>query len=239
MSERLTRKEIKQDIREDEVQSFLINAIEKFQERPSFYVGILGALLALGVAIVGVVAFMDSRQDAANFELAKAMEVFDGQVVEEGTEPEGSTPTFASDEERRAQAKAAFAEVSGGAAGDVAELYKAEMAIQEGDTATARTIWEGFLRDHSDHVLAVSVRINLIHLDRQEDRAEQVAAELQSELDSANKSLPEDVILFELAQTREALGEQEAAIELYQRILDEYPQSPYSADARRITTAAS
>ena len=89
----------------------------------------------------------------------------------------------------------------------------------------------------SHSVLVLSVRLNLIHLDRQNGRTQEVADQLQRELASASKTLPEDVILFELAQTLEALDQQDEALDLYQRILDEHPKSPYTADARRVTTA--
>ncbi|MEM9593887.1 MAG: tetratricopeptide repeat protein [Acidobacteriota bacterium] len=240
MSERLTRKEIKQDIREDEVQSFLLTAIERVQDNPSAFVGGVVGVLVLMLGVGGVFGYMNSRNEAANEQLTKAMELYDAPIVEEDADPENpDSPTFADEASRRVKAMEAFQQVSSGSAADVAELYQAEIAIEDGDMAKARQVWEGFLADHGDHVLAMSVRINLIHLDRQEGKAEELAQDLQSQVDGANKTLPEDVLLYELAQTREALGQQEEAVALYQRILDEYPQSPYAGDARRVTTTAS
>ena len=239
MSERLTAKQIKHDIREDEVQSFLLRAVDKFQDNPRLYIGIAVGLLVAALASAGLIGWMNQRNADANYELASAMKVFDAPILEEGeTPPEGDKPSFESSEARLAKAKEAFAEVGGGGAKAVAKLYQAEIAIQEGDRDKAREIWENFLKGNEDHVLAVAVRVNLIHLDRQEDRAAEVAERLQRELDQAKKSMPEDVILFELAKTRQTLGEEEQAVELYQRILDEYPQSPYTAEARQATTAA-
>lgn len=240
MSQRLTRKEIKHDIREDEVRNVLVRVFDFLQERPREALAIAGGCLALVLAAIGLYAYLDSRGEAASEELAAALKIAAAPVTEEDAKPEDpDEPSFASEEAKRARVKEVFAEVRGGAAGDISRLFVADAAAAEGDVDTAREIWESFLADHGDHVLALSVRLNLIHLDRQNGRAQEVADQLQRELDSANRTLPEDVILFELAQTLDALDQKDEAIDLYQRILDEHPKSPYTAEARRVTTAAS
>lgn len=233
MSQRLTRKEIKQDIREDEVQSFLITAIQKFQERPKVYVGGLVAFIVIGVGASLLAAFVESRADKASEELSQAMRVYSAEVDASSPDPDADPPVFPSEEARRAQAEEAFAEIGSGDAGQVAELYEASIALDNGDTDKAREIWNEFLADNPEHVLAVSVRLNLIELRRKSGEAEQVAESLQTQLDAVEKDLPADVLIYELAQTREALGQSDQARELYQRLVDEYPQSPYTQDARK------
>ena len=242
MSQRLTRKEIKHDIRDDEVRSVLVRVFEFIQERPRVVVGAAGGVLALIVVVSGLLTYFDSRGEAASEELASALKVAGAPVIEDGAATaDGDDPSFDSEEAKRAGVKDAFEGVRGssGVASDVADLFLADIAARDGDTDTARGIWESFLANHEDHVLALSVRLNLIHLDRQNGRTQEVADELQRELDSAARTLPVDVILFELAQTYEALDQQDAALELYQRILDEHPKSPYTAEARRVTTSQS
>ncbi len=244
MSQRLTRKEIKHDIREDEVRNVLVRVFDFIQERPSVVVGAVAGFVVLILGVTGLFAYMDSRGETASEELAGALKIAAAPVTENDATPDDpKDPSFASEEAKRTRVKEAFEEVrSGGGSnlvGEVADLYLADIAASEGDTATARGIWESFLADNKDHVLAHSVRLNLIHLDRQDGRMQEVADELQRELDSATKTLPEDVILFELAQTLEALEQEDAALELYQRIIDEHPKSAYTAEARRVTTAQS
>lgn len=238
MSERLSQKQIKQDIREDEVQSFLITAIEKFQERPSFYLGILGGVLVAVLAVSGLFTWLEHRSEVAQQELADVIRVYEAPVVDEGATPEDEDePSFASAEARRERVGAALEGVNSGSAGEVADLYRAQLALDRGEVEEARKLWEAFLASQDDHALATSVRINLIRLDRQEGKAEALAEDLQRQLDGTDKDLPEDVLLFELAKTREALGQTEEAKDLYQRILDEYPTSGYAAKARQATTA--
>ncbi|MDA8016494.1 MAG: tetratricopeptide repeat protein [Thermoanaerobaculia bacterium] len=238
MSERLTRKEIKHDIREDEVQSFLLTAVEKVMERPKFYAGLLGAFLGIGVVISAVTAYLDHRADQASFELAEAIRVYGATVDAEKPDPNDPiAPVFASEEERLEAVKEKLGQISSGTPAELAKLYEADIALDNGDSETARQIWQDFLKGRSDHALALSVRLNLLALDRAEGKAEQVADALQSQLDSVEKELPEDVLLFELAQTRDALGQSDEAQELYQRLVDEHPQSPYTAEARRNTAS--
>ena len=244
MSQRLTRKEIKHDIRDDEVRNVLVRVFEFMQERPRVVVSAIAGFIILILSITALLSYLDSRGDSASEKLATALKIASAPVTEDGATPEDpDDPSFASEEAKRSRAKKAFEEIRGGVgsnvAGEVAGLYLADIAASEGDTETARKIWESFLADHEDHVLALSVRLNLIHLDRQAGRTQEVADNLQRELDGTKKTLPVDVILFELAQTLEALEQEDAARELYQRILDEHPKSPYTAEARRVTTAQS
>lgn len=237
MSRRLTRKEIKQDIRSDEVQSFLVRVFDRLQQNPSLVIGAVVGFVALVIAISGLLAYLSSRRSALNEELAQAIKIATAEVLEEGATPDDpDAPSFATREERRARAREAFEKVRGsGAVGAVAELQLARMAAEEGDTATAREIWREFLDDHEDHMLAVAVWTNLIHLDRQEGRAETLAAELEAELADDDRKRPEDLLLYELARTLETLDRDEEAAELYQRILDDHPQSPYAMRAQQAT----
>lgn len=237
MSDRLTRKEIKEDIRKDEVQHFLGDLILRIEERPTFYLGVLGIVLAAIAAASGIYAMMGSKASAANAELGKAIKIYSAPIEPTGAKPDDATkPSFANEAARKAKAKEAFEKVSSGAAGDIAELYQADIALAEGDKAKARKIWESFVASHKGDALAMTVRINLIQLDREEGKGQQLLDSLQKELDSTSKSLPDDVLIYQLARTRETLGQKDEAKKLYQRILDEYPTSAYTGDARRVTT---
>lgn len=238
MSDRLTRKEIKEDIRQDEVQHFLGDLVMRIEERPTFYLGLLGLVLALIAGASGIYAMMGSKAEESNAALGKAIKIYGAPIDAQNAKPDAATPSFANEGARKARAKEALDKVNSGDASEIAELYQASLAIQEGDKAKARQIWERFVKDHEGHALAMTIRVNLIQLDREEGKGQQVLDQLQKELDSSKKGLPEDVILYEMARTREALGQKDEAKKLYQRILDEYPTSAFTGDARRVTTGA-
>ena len=59
-----------------------------------------------------------------------------------------------------------------------------------------------------------------------------MASELQAMVDSPSADLPQDVVLGELAETLVALDRGDEAKVFYDRILDEFPDSAYAAEAR-------
>jgi len=240
MSKRLTRKQIKEDIRHGDLQTAVSTTYEKILSSQKLIVVAVVAIVALGIVSALVYFYLTRRGETAAKELAAAVEIYDAPVAGDDTAADDaakSGPRFASDEERRSKAREALQEVEGGAAGDVAGLYLADLALQDGDKAAARQHWQAFLDDHGDDdVLAVAVRLNLIRLDREEGKGEEVVERLEAELVEPEPDLPQDVLLFELAKTLDTLGRGDEAKDYYQRILDDHPRSPYANEAREKTT---
>ena len=80
----------------------------------------------------------------------------------------------------------------------------------------------------------MSVELNLLALDRQAGKLEEVKSGLEKQLqEGAKRSLPEDVVLYELAATLEALGRDTEAHDTLQRLVDDHPRSPFAFEARR------
>ncbi len=238
--ERLSRKEIKHDIREDAVGTFLHTMVEKGYENRSLLAKIALGLAVLVFGVMAASAFSESRQKAATTELVDALKVYSAPLEGDDGAEDADGPTFPDEETRRVAAKEKLEAVrghsGGGAAADVAGLYLADLAVEEGDMAKARSLWQDFVDEHGDHLLAQSARLNLITLDRDEGRGEDVVASLQRELEKSNKALAEDVLLYELGRTLESLDRDEEAKTYFQRIVDEHASSPYLADARERTT---
>ena len=235
MSKRLTRKQIKEDIRHGDLQTAVSTTYEKLHDNQRLIVGAVVAVLTLAIGFVLIRVFAAQRSETAARDLAAAVEIYETPI--DGDDVGGSTgPRFASEEERRAEARTALEAVAGGAAEDVAGLYLADLALREGDKAAARRHWEAYLDDHGGQVLAVAVRLNLIRLDREEGKGEEVVERLEAELVERDPDLPQDALLFELARTLDTLGRGEEAREYYQRILDDHPQSSYATEAREKTT---
>lgn len=239
MSKRLTRKQIKEDIRHGDLQTAVSTTYEKILSSQKLIVGAVVAVVALGIVSALVYFYLTRRGETAANELAAAVEIYDAPLAGDDTGDAAageSGPRFASDEERRTKAREALQEVEGGTAGDVAGLYLADLALREGDKATARKYWQAFLDDHADDMLAVAVRLNLVRLDREEGKGEEVVERLEAELVEPEPDLPQDVLLFELAKTLDTLGRGDEAKDYYQRILDDHPRSPYASEARQKTT---
>lgn len=240
MSDRLTRKEIK---RQDTFQTTMAQSLEWVRaHRRELIAGV--AILALAVAaLAGWALWLRATEGDAQALLAEAMAAYRAPVRAEEDEGAAAGPdeeqSFPSVEARRERSAELFGRVVGeyraSDAADVARVYLAEIAAVQGETERARELWEDFLDEHPDQMLGAEVRLNLYALDRAEGRGEEVAAELAAMLEAADRPLPEDVVLHELASTLESLGRGEEATEHYQRLVNEHPQSPYTIAAREKT----
>jgi hypothetical protein len=79
--------------------------------------------------------------------------------------------------------------------------------------------------------------LNLLSLDRKEGKGEEVVTRLRAMLEESEPALPKDVVLHELGTTLEDLKRPQEALQSYQRILDDFPQSPYRQEAQQKVSA--
>lgn len=237
MNQRLTRKEIKRD----EFASVVGRSVEYAETHSRGLIYAIVGALALAVLAAGVYAYLGNRSLHANEDLAYAMKVYSAPVV---PAPAGAakpddrqSPSFASEAARRQRAKALFEKVRSdygfSDAADVAAIYLGQIAAAEGQLDRARELWTDFLDSHEGHLLAGEARLNLIRLDRQQGKGEELIGRLRPMLDEPDAPLPQDVVLFELGKTYEQLNRRTEAVATYKRIVDEFPQSAYGQEARQ------
>lgn len=230
---RLTRREMKRD----EVREALGRTVEYSRNHARTIVLAVVAVIAVAIAVAGFYTWRKAAIDRTNEKLAAAMKVYEAPVDAEAPQPDDpDDPVFASEEERRARAEELFDEVRAGSGGvaDVAFVYMGRIAAEEGDSGRARSLWQRFLDRHEDHLMAGSVRVSLLALDRVEGDPEEVAARLETMLDlpPEDRPLPGDVVLYELGQTYEWVGRDDDAASIYQRLAEEYPRSTFAAAVR-------
>jgi tetratricopeptide (TPR) repeat protein len=238
MNQRLTRKEIKRD----EFASAVGRSVEYAESHARTILYALGGALALLVIGLGLYFWLGSRSERANEALAYAIRVQQAPIEAAAPRPQDRlAPSFATEAARQARAKELFQEVheefGGTDAGDVAGLYLAQIAAQEGQPDRARELWTDFVEEHGDHALAGEARLNLFALDRQQGKGEELVTRLRGMLEESEPPLPKDAVLYELGMTLEQLNRPQEAIQAYQQILDDYPQSAYRQDAQQKVSA--
>lgn len=235
MNERPTRKDMKRNE--------LVEALEKSRSFVETNARILViAAIAVAVAILvgaGIWWWLAHQSGQAGIALAEALEVYRAPVGPDAEPAEEGGVTFPDAAARRARAAELFGDVRSSYrfadAADVAGVYLGQIAAEQGDAERARELWNGFVEEHEDHMLADQVRVNLIQLDREQGRGEELLAELQAMLDAApdERRLPGDVVLYEIARTQEELDRGDEARATWQRLAEEYPASPYAAEAQQ------
>lgn len=234
MSQRLTRKEIKRD----QFRETMAQMLEFAGSHVANIVYIGGAVVVLALAGAGAYTWLQSRAAHANEALNKAIGTYQALIDTADPAPDDPrAPRFASEEDRRARARELFVEVQddygGTDAAHLASLYLGKIALEEGDGDTARSHWQSFVDDADDTILLAEAHLNLIALDRQQGRSEEVAQRLESMLDAPDPEIPTDALLFELGTTYEHLGREQQALDTYQRLVEEFSSSQYSQEAQQ------
>jgi len=228
----------REDLKRNELEEVLGKGMHYAEDHKRMILYGVGGVLGVVLLAAGIFFWIGSRKDGANELLGQALRADGGEVVATGANPaDPARPTFASESARRARSKELFTELESRygstSTGRVAKLYLAQIAIAENDKEKAKQLWKAFLDAEPEGSLAAAARINLYKLDREQGRGAELAEELKKMLEQDTKPLPSDVILYQLALTYEALGKSDDARTTYRRIVDEYPQSPYIADAQR------
>ncbi len=235
-SQRLSRKEIKHEIREDAFRQAVGESYDYvLGHRRNLALGVV-ALVVVVAGVAGWRSWQSRREAAASDQLGKAITVYNAPVVATGAKPDDADdPSFADEASRQTRAKQLFdaleRDYRGTGAAAVGEVYLGRIHMQQKDEAGARQVWEQFLHDHPDHMLAAAVRVSLLDLERKAGKGQQVVERLRADLEKDDKPLPEDVLLYQLGLTLEQLGRRQEAHDAYQRVADEYPDSPWAQKA--------
>ncbi|HUP64903.1 MAG TPA: tetratricopeptide repeat protein [Thermoanaerobaculia bacterium] len=231
MSDRVSRKAIKHDKFVEEMETAYMVA----RRNAPIVIGSLIGILVLIALLVGAALYFARQEKVAQQKLAEAIEVIEAPVA--GAEAELAEGSYRSEAEKIAKAEPMFREVTSeyGSrdAADVANLYLARIEAGRNEIAPAREKLEEFIDDHPDHILAQSARVSLYEIRLAAGEAADVASELDEQLAGGKLALPADVGLSLLARAYEAAGQPAQAREAYQRIVNEYPDSPYTLEAQR------
>lgn len=100
-----------------------------------------------------------------------------------------------------------------------------ELEAANGRFTQARALWQR-LAEGGPGDLAADAEMSLILLDREQGRFEELAERLEDLIEDGDSSLPEEVLLFELAQTLEQLGRDDEArrIKRFEEVVPERPR---------------
>lgn len=213
----LTRRELKE---RDEITTTLEKALAIAYERRKEIIAVVVAIVVIAGSVVGYRVFAASRKASSQNMLAAAIKVFNDKVA------------IAADKERNEKAIAEFQKVAGAypalPAGQIARYYIALSREALGDKAAAVQDLE-LLSGSADPAIRGIAAYALAGIHKSHGENQKAIDIYKRLLDEGGYS--KAALLFDLAKLYQGIGQMDAAREAYQRVVDEFQDSPFRESA--------
>jgi TolA-binding protein len=225
-------------LKENELQALARQARETFEERRRETTAILTVLVIAGIVGLGYYAWHERRQAKAHALLAQALAVRDARI---GPPPAAGTPSsglsFATERER---AQAALAKFKAAAdaypstdAGIYARYQEAASQMTLGSPTQAVAIYQQVIDRAGNGIYGQMARLGLAEAQARAGQYDQAINTFKELSQRKDGPLPVDGILMQLGRTYLEAGKRSDAQQTFNRLVEEFPESPYTSDARR------
>ncbi len=224
---RITRKELK---RNELVETFGRTVGFVSQHRKGA-VEIIAAAVAVLVLAGGFLLFRGWRERQAGEELSAALEILEAPLASDpaAVSASRSFPT-AAEREREAAKHLAKAAAKGGTAAGRAARVILSVRSDKPAPAASETLAKA-ARDRQAEV-AAAAEIDTARFLVAQGKTTEAIDRLKRAIESPESAAPKDALLFALGEAYEKAGSASDARATYQRIVNDYPNSPYRSPAR-------
>ena len=203
----------------------------------------LTALVVVIAAVSGYVWWRQTRDAGANETLAAAIAVYDAPVVPLAAPAPGSPAplpqpgTFTTEQEKLQAALPKFREAAdrypSSAPGQVAKFHLAGILAALGQYQEAEQKYQEVVSKGNDTIYARTARLGLADAQVAQGKYDPaIAIYTEMSRDTASQ-IPIDGVLMQLGRAYARAGRKEEAARTFDRIVQEFPQSTYLADAKQ------
>lgn len=225
-------------LKENEFASMALSVKEAFVTRRVQSIGTLVAIVAVVGALVGYVAWRGRIQARADTLLAEALALEEARV---GPPPLPGTPStglsFATERERQqalqSKFKAVADEFPSTAAGIFARYREGASLVALGSPAEAVKAYQQAVDRGGDSLYGQMARLGLAEAQARAGEYDRAIETFQGLTQGAEGPLPVDGLLMQLGRTYLEAGKPAEAQQTFNRIVEEFPNSPFSGEARR------
>jgi tetratricopeptide (TPR) repeat protein len=225
-------------LKENELGRLARSARETVQTRRSEATGLVTIAVIVAAIGIGYFAWREHVQTKAHGLLAQAMAVQDARV---GPPPAPGTPAgglYFPTERERSQAALTKFKIAADAypstdAGVYARYQEGATSLALGSTPGAIAAYQQVIKESGDNFYGQMARLGLAEAQAragQYDPAINTFKELAQRKDGP---LPVDGILMQLGRTYLEAGKRADAQQTFNRLVDEYPESPFTGEARK------
>ena len=197
------------------------------------------AIAVVGTIAIGYFVWRERTHTRAHALLAAAFIVRDARIAppEAPGAPAAAAPTYP---DERARAEAALGKFQAAAdaypstdAGISARYQQAALLMALGRPVEAAVAYQDVIARGGDGIYAQTARLGLAEAQGRAGQFDQAIDGFKALAQRKDGTLPIDGILMQLGRMYRDAGKREDAQQTFNRLVEEYPDSPYTADARR------
>jgi len=225
-------------LKENELRNFAVQAGQTIAERRKETTTLIVAAVAIAVLGIGYFGWREHVQTKAHGLLAEAMAVQDARV---GPPPAPGTPAgglYFPTERERAQAALTKFKIAADAypstdAGVYARYQEGATSLALGSTPAAIAAYEQVIKESGDNFYGQMARLGLAEAQVRAGQYDPAINTFKEMAQRKDGPLPVDGILMQLGRTYLEAGKRTDAQQTFNRLVEEYPESPFSGDARK------
>jgi tetratricopeptide (TPR) repeat protein len=210
---------------------------EVFTARQRDLAWIVGVVLVVGAAALGYWAWHQREQQGAQKLLADAMVVAEARIGPPAAATGGTGLTFPTERERAQAAltkfKAAADAYPTSDAGLFARFQEASTQVVLGSPAEAAKAYQVVIDRAGNRLIGQTARLGLAAAHARGGQFDQAITTYKELAQRKDGGLPIDGILMELGRVYRDAGRAGEAQQTFNRLIEELPDSPFNADAKR------
>jgi TolA-binding protein len=222
-------------LKENELQRWAIQARGAFEERKRETTIGVAVVLVIAAAIASWAGWRGYVESRAQRDLAEALAVQEARVSATGTPAApGSFPS------ERARQQAAVAKFRAAAdahpstdAGIFARYQEAAGQVALGNPTAAATAYQEVISRSGSSIMAQMARLGLADAQARAGQYDQAINTFKELAQRKDGPLPVDGILMQLGRTYRDAGKRADAQQTFNRLVQEYPDSPFTSEAKR------
>ena len=225
-------------LKENELRNLARQAGRTVSERRKETTGLVAIVVAVGALALGYVGWREHVQTKAHGLLAEAMAVQDARV---GPPPAPGTPAgglYFPTERERSQAALTKLKIAADAypstdAGIYARYQEGATSLALGSTPGAIAAYEQVIKEAGDGFYGQMARLGLAEAQAHAGQYDTAINTFKDLAQRKDGPLPVDGILMQLGRTYLDAGKRADAQQTFNRLVEEYPESPFTGDARK------
>jgi len=224
-------------LKQNELQTFTRQVQGTVEQHKNEATWLIVALAVIGVAAFGYWTWHERVQSRVHAMLAEALVVQEARIGPPAAATGGAGLTFPTERERAeaviGKFKAAADAYPSTDAGMFARYQEASTQMSLGKTADAAKTYQQVIDQGGDKLYGQMSRLGLAEAHALSGQYEQAITAYKELAQRKDGQLPVDGILMQLGRVYRDAGRANDAQQTFNRIVEEFPDSPFNADAKR------